>query len=172
VLKYQIGLSKAVPQGEKTFDLNARRMNVLYTARVTATGGRDGAVRSDDGILDLQLAYPPGLGGPGGKSNPEQLFAAGYAACFLNAVKRIAGEQKVGIGKAAATAEVGIGQLESGRFALEVTLLVELPVTPAETAKMLVEAAHEICPYSNATRGNIGVHIKLKVGDGAELALA
>jgi Ohr subfamily peroxiredoxin len=147
-------------------------MNVLYTARATATGGRDGAVRSDDGILDLELAYPPALGGPGGKTNPEQLFAAGYAACFLNALKRIAGEQKVGIGKATATAEVGIGRLETGRFALEVTLLVELPVTPADTAKTLVEAAHQICPYSNATRGNIDVRIKIKVGDGAELVLA
>jgi Ohr subfamily peroxiredoxin len=147
-------------------------MDVLYTARATATGGRDGAVRSDDGILDLQLAYPPALGGPGGKTNPEQLFAAGYAACFLNALKRIAGEQKVAIGKALATAEVGIGRLESGRFALDVTLLVELPVTPADTAKTLVEAAHQICPYSNATRGNIDVRIKIKVGDGSELALA
>ena len=146
-------------------------MDILYTARATATGGRDGAVRTDDGLLDLQLAYPTGLGGPGGKTNPEQLFAAGYAACFLNALKRIAGEQKVGIGKATATAEVGIGRLETGRFGLEVALVVELPVTPAETAKTLVEAAHQICPYSNATRGNIDVRIKIKAVDGAELAV-
>ncbi len=147
-------------------------MDILYTARATATGGRDGSVRTDDGLLDLQLAYPVGLGGPGGKTNPEQLFAAGYAACFLNAVKRIAGERKVGIGKATATAEVGIGRLETGRFALAVTLHVELPVTPADTAKSLVDAAHQICPYSNATRGNIDVRINVKVGDGAEFALA
>ncbi len=140
-------------------------MDILYTARATATGGRDGAVRTDDGLLDLQLAYPTGLGGPGGKTNPEQLFAAGYAACFLNAVKRIAGERKVGIGKATATAEVGIGRLESGRFALDVSLIVELPVTPADTARTLIEGAHDICPYSNATRGNLDVRISVKAAD-------
>lgn len=148
-------------EGYENAVMKVPRMEILYTARATALGGRDGTVRSDDGLLDLQLAYPVGLGGPGGKTNPEQLFAAGYAACFLNAVKRIAGERKIGIGRATTTAAVGIGRLETGRFALEVALDVDLPSTPAETAKSLVEAAHQICPYSNATRGNIDVRINV-----------
>jgi osmotically inducible protein OsmC len=154
------------------FDSNARAMNILYKSSVTSTGGRDGGVKSDDGIIDMQLALPPGLGGPGGKTNPEQLFAAGYAACFHGALKRVAAAHKASIGDSKVTAEVGIGPNDSGGFGLEVDLLVDLPRTSPEVAEAVVRDAHKMCPYSNATRGNIDVRIKVKADDGAELALA
>jgi len=147
-------------------------MNILYTASVTSTGGRDGRVKSSDGIIDMQLALPPGLGGPGGKTNPEQLFAAGYAACFHSALKRVAAAHKAALGDSKVTAEVGIGPNDSGGFGLEVDLLVELPHTAPDVAEAVVKAAHTVCPYSNATRGNIDVRIKVKASDGAELTLA
>jgi len=137
-------------------------MDVLYTAVATARGGRDGEVASDDGVLDLQLAYPKELGGPAdsGKTNPEQLFAAGYAACFLNALKRVAREQKVATDGAELTARVGLGTVPGG-FGLAVTLLASLPGVAPEQAHALLEQAHQVCPYSNATRGNIEVTIEL-----------
>ncbi len=136
-------------------------MDVLYTARATARGGREGEVVSDDGVLDLELAYPKDLGGPGGdKTNPEQLFAAGYSACFLNALKRVAGQQKVDVKDAEMTAEVGLGT-EGEAFKLAVTLVGSLPGLPADQAQQLMEAAHQVCPYSNATRGNIDVTLAL-----------
>ena len=136
-------------------------MDILYTARATARGGREGEVVSDDGVLDLELAYPKDLGGPGGdKTNPEQLFAAGYSACFLNALKRVAGSQKIDIKDAEMTAEVGLGAEGKG-FKLAVTLVGSLPGLPAEQAQQLMEAAHEVCPYSNATRGNIDVTLSV-----------
>jgi Ohr subfamily peroxiredoxin len=147
-------------------------MSILYKASVTSTGGRDGGIKSDDGILDLQLALPPGLGGPGGKTNPEQLFAAGYAACFHGAVKKVAGDQKAAIGDSKVTAEVGIGPNDKGGLGLSVDIFVELPKTAPDVAEAVVKAAHQLCPYSNATRGNIPVRVKLKANDGAELALA
>ncbi|MCY7364712.1 MAG: organic hydroperoxide resistance protein [Frankiaceae bacterium] len=133
-------------------------MDILYTARATARGGRIGEVVSDDGVLDLELAYPKELGGPADndKTNPEQLFAAGYSACFLNALKRVAKEKGLDAGGAEMTAEVGLGMAGAG-FGLAVTLIGSLPALDAEQAQGLMEAAHHVCPYSNATRGNVEV---------------
>lgn len=165
-------ISLILKTGGVTAPISKRlRMDILYKASVTSTGGRDGGLRSSDGILDLQLALPPGLGGPGGKTNPEQLFAAAYAACFHGAIKKVAGDRKVAIGDSKVTAEVGIGP-KAGGLGLDVDLFVELPRTPPEIAEAVVTDAHKLCPYSNATRGNIDVRIKVKAADGAELALA
>jgi len=137
-------------------------MDVLYTAVATARGGREGEVVSDDGVLDLQLAYPKEMGGPGGsdKTNPEQLFAAGYAACFLNALMRVAREQKVAVQGAELTARVGLGKVPEG-FGLAVTLTASLPGLAPDQAHALLESAHQVCPYSNATRGNVEVILEL-----------
>ncbi len=134
-------------------------MTILYTATATASGGRDGAARSDDGVLDVALSTPKGLGGPGkaGATNPEQLFAAGYAACFDSALRFVARSQGVTVADSAVTAEVGIGPNAAGGFGLAVALNVSLPGLEREAAEKLVEAAHQVCPYSNATRGNIEV---------------
>jgi osmotically inducible protein OsmC len=137
-------------------------MRILYTASATATGdGRDGKVRSSDGRLDLELATPVELGGAGGATNPEQLFAAGYAACFHNALRRVARKAQADVEGSRVTAEVGIGPTGGGTFGLAVTLRVALPLVPGETARELVERAHQVCPYSNATRGNINVELAL-----------
>lgn len=137
-------------------------MNVLYRTSATANSGRDGRAVSADGVLDVKLALPKELGGDGrAATNPEQLFAAGYAACFLSAVKFVAGQQKIAISsEATVTAEVGIGQIPTG-FGLEATLKINLPGVDKETAQALVEKAHIVCPYSNATRGNIQVSLQL-----------
>jgi Ohr subfamily peroxiredoxin len=140
-------------------------MNILYKASATSIGGRDGSVRSSDGILDFQLALPPGLGGPGGKTNPEQLFAAGYAACFHQALKRAAAEQKVSVKDATVTTEVGIGPNDKGGFGLDVDIIVSLPNATEEEAEKVAKAAHQICPYSNATRGNIDVRLAVSAGN-------
>jgi len=133
----------------------------LYTASATATGGRDGHVRSDDGTLDLTVALPRGLGGSGAAgTNPEQLFAAGYAACFGSAVGHVARMQKLTTGPIAITANVAIGPASRG-FGLQVELIAALPELPREQAEALVRAAHEVCPYSNATRGNIVVDVRV-----------
>ena len=132
----------------------------LYTATATATGGRDGTAKSDDGILDVKLAPPKGLGGPGGATNPEQLFAAGYAACFGSAVGHIARLQKINPGPVSITAKVDIGPAGKG-FGLQVELVASLPDLPRDQAQALIAAAHEVCPYSNATRGNIVVDVRL-----------
>ncbi|HOQ53192.1 MAG TPA: organic hydroperoxide resistance protein [Micropruina sp.] len=134
-------------------------MKILYTAVATATGeGRNGHVRSSDGILEADLATPTELGGTGGKTNPEQLFAAGYSACFLNALKRMAGNAHVPITDAAVTAEVGMGRHpEDTGFVLAVTLVIEVGGVDQQSAEQLAEQAHAVCPYSNATRGNIEV---------------
>jgi osmotically inducible protein OsmC len=147
-------------------------MNILYKASATSIGGRDGTVRSSDGILDLQLALPPGLGGPGGKTNPEQLFAATYAACFHGALKRAAAEHKVSVKDSTVTADIGIGPNDKGGFGLDVDLLVTLPNATEEEAKKVVEAAHQICPYSNATRGNIDVRLAVKAGEKEPVAVS
>jgi Ohr subfamily peroxiredoxin len=134
-------------------------MDALYTAVATATHGRDGRAVSSDGRLDLQLAIPVSMGGSGEGTNPEQLFAAGYAACFASALGAVGRAAKVDVSDAAVTGEVGIGKEGEG-FALAVTLRVELPDTvDAETGRKLVDQAHQVCPYSNATRGNIPVEI-------------
>ncbi|MEU6385512.1 Ohr family peroxiredoxin [Streptomyces sp. SID2999] len=132
-------------------------MDALYTAVATATHGREGRAVSSDGRIDLPLAMPPEMGGDGQGTNPEQLFAAGYAACFGSALGLVGRQAKVDVSDAAVTAEVGIGKEGEG-FGLKVTLRVELPDTvDEETGRKLVETAHQVCPYSNATRGNIEV---------------
>jgi Ohr subfamily peroxiredoxin len=138
-------------------------MKVLYTAKAVAKGGREGHVRSDDGVLDLDLSMPKELGGSGRRAtNPEQLFAAGYAACFENALLRAARERKVTIPDPTVTAAVGIGRGDTGRFGLTVSLEVELPGVDRAQAEELLRATHEeICPYSHATRGNIDVSVSL-----------
>jgi Ohr subfamily peroxiredoxin len=138
-------------------------MSTLYTASATATGdGRNGHVRSSDGVLDLDLAVPKELGGAGGAlTNPEQLFAAGYAACFHSALKRVASNQKLTLTDTAITVDVGIGPLPTGGFGLSVTIEAELPGLDETTAKAVLDAAHQICPYSNATRGNVEVQLNL-----------
>jgi len=146
--------------------------SVLYKATVTATGGREGGVKSDDGIIDMQLALPPGLGGPGGKTNPEQLFAAGYAACFHSAIKRVAAEHHASTGDSTVVAEVGIGPAPSGGFKLAVDLTVALPKVAPDLAKTIVHEAHLLCPYSRATHGNIDVQLKLANPGEAPVAVA
>ncbi|GAA2691366.1 MULTISPECIES: organic hydroperoxide resistance protein [Actinoplanes] len=136
-------------------------MTAIYTASATATGdGRNGHVRSSDGVLEFDLAIPKEMGGPGGAlTNPEQLFAAGYAACFHSALKRVASAQKVTLTDTAITVDVGIGQLPSGGFGLSVEIEAELPGLSEEQATAVLEAAHQLCPYSNATRGNVEVKL-------------
>jgi osmotically inducible protein OsmC len=131
---------------------------ILYTAKSTVTGGRDGRAVSSDNVLDVALATPRELGGAGGVgTNPEQLFAAGYSACFLSALKLVAGKSKVALpADSRITGTVGIGPAAVG-FALKVQLEISVPNLPKEQVQQLVEAAHQVCPYSNATRGNIEV---------------
>ncbi|MEU9479747.1 organic hydroperoxide resistance protein [Streptomyces sp. NPDC048191] len=137
-------------------------MDALYTAVATATHGRDGRAISSDGKIDLKLAPPVELGGNGEGTNPEQLFAAGYAACFGSALGLVGRQAKVDVSDAAVTAEVGIGKQGEG-FGLKVTLRVELPDSlDQETGRKLVETAHQVCPYSNATRGNIDVDLVIE----------
>ncbi|MEV8503753.1 organic hydroperoxide resistance protein [Actinoplanes sp. NPDC051475] len=138
-------------------------MTPLYTASATASGdGRSGHTRSSDGVLDLDLAVPKELGGPGGPlTNPEQLFAAGYAACFHSALKTVARKEKITLTDTAVTVDVGIGPLDGGRFGLTVALEAEIPGVDEATARKLLDAAHQVCPYSNATRGNIDVTLTL-----------
>jgi osmotically inducible protein OsmC len=134
-------------------------MDALYTAVATATHGRDGRAVTSDGKLDLQLAIPVEMGGSGQGTNPEQLFAAGYAACFASALGVVGRQAKVDVSDAAVTGEVTIGKQGEG-FGLAVTLRIELPESVDEaTGRKLVEQAHQVCPYSNATRGNIPVEL-------------
>lgn len=135
-------------------------MKVLYTAEATATGGRDGRVATSDGLLNTAVATPTELGGPGGATNPEQLFAAGYAACFLSALRLAARAFGVDLDGATVTAKVGLGR-EGRGYGLTAALDIALPGVPAATAERLVKAAHEYCPYSNATRGNLDVALNL-----------
>ncbi|MFD1147036.1 organic hydroperoxide resistance protein [Saccharothrix hoggarensis] len=140
-------------------------MQVLYTAEAVAVGdGRNGEVRSTDGVIDEQLATPQELGGPGGdKTNPEQLFAAGYAACFHSALKVAARQAKVRIGETTVTAKVHLGPNGSGGFQLAAELATHIPGVEQDVADGLVAAAHQLCPYSNATRGNIEVALTTTV---------
>jgi osmotically inducible protein OsmC len=135
-------------------------VKVLYTAEATAVGGRQGRVRSSDGVLNVDLVTPKDLGGPGGMAtNPEQLFAAGYAACYENAVRRVARNRKLLLGDSSVTARVGIGPDDDGGFQLSVELHLRSSELDAQQARQVAEAAHQICPYSKATRGNVDVKI-------------
>jgi osmotically inducible protein OsmC len=136
----------------------------LYTAKATAIGGRAGHVTSDDGILDLDLRPPKEMGGPGGSTNPEQLFAAGYAACFQSALAGVSSRAGVDTSESRVEADVTIGPIHGGAYGLAVTLRVSIPGVDADQARSLTEAAHQVCPYSNATRGNI--EVTLEVGSG------
>jgi Ohr subfamily peroxiredoxin len=138
-------------------------MQTIYTASATATGdGRNGHVRSSDGVLDFDLAVPQEMGGPGGAlPNPEKLFAAGYAACFHSALKTAARLHKVTLTDTAVTVDIGIARNDQGGFQLTATIEAEIPNLDETTAHELLDAAHQLCPYSNATRGNIDVHLTL-----------
>ena len=141
-------------------------MKQLYTAVATAHGGRQGHVASDDGAIDLDTVTPTGLGGPGGGgTNPEQLFAAGYAACFQSAMQFVAGRQKIDARDSTVTGHVSIGPNDNGEgFMLAVRHVVRLPHLDQAAAEKLVHDAHQICPYSNATRGNIAVDFDVTGG--------
>jgi Ohr subfamily peroxiredoxin len=133
-------------------------MDAIYTAEGTAWGGREGHSASSDGVLDVELRIPTEMGGPGGPyTNPEQLFAVGYASCFHSALKLVAARAKVDVSESAVTARVGIGSDGKGGFGLAVELEAELPDVERSQAEDLVAQAHEVCPYSNATRGNVEV---------------
>ena len=137
-------------------------MQKLYTTTAHATGdGRNGHVQSDDGILDTDVRVPKELGGGGGATNPEQLFAAGYAACFHSALKLVAAGDKVDTTGTEVSATVSSGMLDSGGFGLAVELDVSIPAVDRATAEAIVAKAHEVCPYSNATRGNIEVALSV-----------
>jgi osmotically inducible protein OsmC len=131
----------------------------LYTARATATGGRSGHAISDDGIIDVDLRPPKEMGGPGGATNPEQLFAAGYAACFQSALAVVGRRQSTDTSNSTVEADVTIGTIPGGGYGLAVALRVSIPGVAPETVQALAQAAHQVCPYSNATRGNIDVTV-------------
>jgi len=137
-------------------------MKTLYTTNVTAKGGRNGQVKSDNGVLDLEVRMPKGLGGANDDyTNPEMLFAAGYAACFDSALNLIISKSKIETGETSVTAKVSIGQNEDGGFGLAAELAVNIPGVSLEEAQELTEKAHQICPYSNATRNNIEVKLSV-----------
>jgi osmotically inducible protein OsmC len=134
---------------------------VVYTAKAHTTGGREGRSTSYDGLLDVKLSPPKAMGGAGGATNPEQLFAAGYSACFMGALKHVAGMKKIAVpADAAIDAEVDIGPIPQG-FGIAARLAISLPGMDRAVAQDLVDTAHKVCPYSNATRGNIVVDLRL-----------
>jgi lipoyl-dependent peroxiredoxin len=134
---------------------------VLYTAHAHTTGGREGRSVSDDGLLDVKLSPPKAMGGAGTATNPEQLFAAGYSACFMGALKHVAGVKKVTVpADASIDASVDIGPIPAG-FGISARLAISLPGMDRSVAQDLIDTAHQVCPYSNATRGNIDVEITL-----------
>jgi osmotically inducible protein OsmC len=145
--------------------IDAMTIEAIYTAESTATGGgRDGHVKSSDGRLDLDTRPPKEMGGSGEGTNPEQLFSAGYAACFLGALRLVAGKAKVKLDDASGvTVQIGIGKTPEGGFGLTGEIIAYLPGLEQDAADDLVEQAHEVCPYSNATRGNIDVDVLAKV---------
>ena len=141
-----------------------QKVTPLYIAEAKSTGGRDGSSRSSDGKLEVKLSTPKELGGEGGDgTNPEQMFAAGYSACFIGALKFVAGQQKKALpADSSITAKVGIGQIPGG-FGLDIDLNIDLPGLQQAEAQALVDAAHQVCPYSNATRGNVDVRLHVSV---------
>ncbi|SEG95285.1 peroxiredoxin, Ohr subfamily [Actinacidiphila yanglinensis] len=141
--------------------MTTQSVDVLYVAVATAENGRDGRVASDDGKLDVVVNTPKELGGSGAGTNPEQLFAAGYSACFQSALGVVARQTGTSVAGSLVTAKVGIGKTPDGGLGLDVKLLVSIPDVDPGTAKDLVEKAHQVCPYSNATRGNIAVELIL-----------
>lgn len=138
-------------------------VKAIYKTTATATGGRDGSARSDDGSVDVKLVIPKEMGGPGGVgANPEKLFAAGYSACFLGAMKAMSA--KVGVkvpSDATVTATIGFGPRSEGGFGITADLAISLPGVARDEGEKLINAAHEVCPYSNATRGNVNVGLTL-----------
>ncbi|MGO4549009.1 organic hydroperoxide resistance protein [Paenibacillus sp. 2TAB23] len=136
-------------------------MQKLYTATATATGGRDGKIVSSDDILSVEVRAPKELGGPGGATNPEQLFAGGYAACFESALNVVARMKKIKVEKTEVTAHVTLGKIDDGNYQLEAKLDISIVGVEPEVAKELAEAAHQVCPYSRATRGNINVELNV-----------
>jgi lipoyl-dependent peroxiredoxin len=141
--------------------MSIQPIDVKYTAAATAEGGRDGRVASDDGKLDVVVNPPKELGGSGEGTNPEQLFAAGYSACFQSALGVVARKAKADISGSTVTAKVGIGANGQGGFGLQVALEAKIPNVDRATGEKLLEQAHQVCPYSNATRGNIEVDVSL-----------
>ena len=140
----------------------SKLQKVLYTAHAKVAGGREGHGETDDGQIKVDLRLPKEMGGNGGGTNPEQLFAVGYAACFEGAVRFVAGQEKVNVKDASVSSSVGIGPREDSGFGIRAKLEVSLPGVDAETAKNIVRTAHEkVCPYSHATRGNIDVEISV-----------
>ena len=138
------------------------KIEALYTAQATATGGRNGKVVSSDGVLEIEVRTPKEMGGSGGAySNPEQLFAAGYSACFDSALSHVIRAEKIKTGVTTVTAQVGIGKNDSGGFGLVITLEANVPDVEQSVAEELVAKAHTVCPYSNATRGNVEVTLKV-----------
>ena len=134
---------------------------IVYTAHATSTGGRDGTSSTSDGQISVKLALPKEMGGNGGGTNPEQLFAMGYSACFIGAMKFVAGQKKVALpADTSITADVSIGPIPTG-FGIQVTLHINVPGVARETVEDVVNAAHIVCPYSNATRGNIDVTLDI-----------
>ena len=137
-------------------------MKVLYSTSASATGGRNGHVKSENGVVDLEVRFPKALGGANNDyPNPEMLFAAGYAACFDSALNVVIKKEKVETGETTVTAHISLGQLENGGFGLAAELSVNIPKVSIEEAQQLVEKAHQVCPYSNATRGNIDVKLSV-----------
>jgi len=138
-------------------------MKTLYTASAITHGGRAGKVESSDGVLELDLSVPNEMGGDGGTgTNPEQLFAAGYAACFESALRLVAGNQEKDLGDASIRANVGLGRNSDGNFGLAVGLIGRMPNLPREEAEALMAEAHQVCPYSRATRGNVDVELTVE----------
>jgi Ohr subfamily peroxiredoxin len=138
-------------------------VDVKYTTVATATGGRDGHAATKDGSFKVDLSVPKELGGPGGPgNNPEQLFASGYSACFLGAIKAVAGKEKIKVpADTTVTATVGIGPRSEGGFGITAALQIALPGMPRAEAELLVQKAHQVCPYSNAIRNNVDVGLKV-----------
>jgi osmotically inducible protein OsmC len=135
-------------------------VNVLYSTTATATGdGRNGHTATEDGVVDVDVRIPKEMGGPGGATNPEQLFAAGYAACFHSAMKLVAKSMDIDATDSEVSVTVGLGMLDGGAFNLALEIDVHVPKATTERAQALVERAHEVCPYSNATRGNVEVKL-------------
>jgi len=134
-------------------------VNVIYKTNATATGGRDGRARTEDGTVDVNLVVPKEMGGAGGEgANPEKLFAAGYSACFLGAMKAVSGKEGVKVpADATVTATIGFGPRSEGGYGITADLAIDLPGVDRADAERLVQAAHEVCPYSNATRNNVDV---------------